>query len=441
MKPMMVDTFEIIVSERVSMKKDEEGNTVQYFNVYTVGGDGNALPKVEKTYQDFKNLELAINNNLRSNDIECPALEKETSGMDLSGWREGSDLETPLTDKINNVKRFCKILGADAALHCEPFYDFFKIPRMQVFYEGRGSEVDTIDKFKSTVVTGAVNDGTSNWNDFEKESTTEYCPYFKVAVMGPPESKEDTDGKGAHNFYKFIVKQLADLDKTLQIEKRYSEFYDLAVKMKSAVTARPPPLPPKLMLKDKHSLQKRGECLEEWLAIALNEKMFFCSDLFNFIGLDETTLARYSQRDIIGVLLDSANFKFSLGDKKSQKSQEESFITFEIRVDIYDNITKDLLDRYKVYRRFKEFDHLHNELKHKFQKNTKQLPELPSKMAYLNILNVNHVDQRQEKLSMYMKQLADYPSIFQTVSFRKFIALDTRKIDNLLSNFKKRSML
>lgn len=439
---MMVDTYNIVVSERINFKKEEDGNTCQYFTVFANAGDDKVFPKVEKTYQDFKNLELAINNNLRSNDIECPALEKENSAIDISGWRESAEQDVPLTEKINNVKRFCRLLGADPALHCEPFYEFFKIPKVQVFYEGRGSEVDIVDKFKSTVVPGSmVTDG--NWNDFEKENTSDYCPYFKVAVLGPPESKEDKgeNSKGSHNYYSFVIKQIADLDKTLQIEKRYSAFYDLAVRMKSAVTARPPPLPPKLMLKDKHSLQKRGEALEEWLAFTLNEKVFFCSDLFNFIGLDEGTLSRYSQRDIIAILLESATFKFSLGDKKSQQSQEESFITFEIRVDIYDNTTKDLIDRYKVYRRFKEFDHLHNELKHKFQKNVKQLPDLPSKMAYLNILNVHNMDQRQEKLQIYLKQLVQYPGIFQTVSFRKFIALDTRKIELLMSNFKKRSQL
>ena len=438
----MVDSYNIIVSERVSMKKAPDGTTCQYYTVYAQTGDDKSYPKVEKTYQDFKNLELAINNNLRSNDIECPTLEKDDSGIDLSGWKDRSDLDVPLTEKINNIKKFCRLLGADSALHCEPFFEFFKIPRVPSFYEGRGSEVDIVDRLKSTV-TGNAPEGSMNWNDFEKESTTDYCPYFRVAVLGPPESKEDKleASKGTHNYYSFIIKQLADLDKTIQIEKRYSEFYDLAVKMKTAVTARPPPLPPKLMLKDKQSLQRRGESLEEWLAVALNEKLFFCSELFNFVGLDQSSLARYSQRDIIAALLEMATFKFSLGDKKSQQSQEESFITWEIRVEIYDSNTKDLIDRFKVYRRFKEFDHLHAELKHKFQKNVKQLPELPGKMAYLNILNANHLDQRQEKLQIYIKQLAEYPGIFQTACFRKFIALDTRKLDVLLSNSKKRSQL
>lgn len=66
----------------------------------------------------------------------------------------------------------------------------------------------------------------------------------------------------------------------INIEKRYSEFYDLAIQMKNLVKSRPPPLPQRMMLKDKNSLQKRGQGLEEWLMIVLNEKMFYCPELF-----------------------------------------------------------------------------------------------------------------------------------------------------------------
>ena len=66
----LVDTFNIVVSERVNMKKDLEGNTEQFFIVHASANADLTYPKVEKTYQDFKNLEMAINNSLRSNDIE-----------------------------------------------------------------------------------------------------------------------------------------------------------------------------------------------------------------------------------------------------------------------------------------------------------------------------------------------------------------------------------
>jgi hypothetical protein len=199
---LVVDSYEIIVSERVSLKRDEDGNACQYYTVFAKANDEKVYPKVEKTYQDFKNLELAINNNLRSNDIECPNLEKDVSGIDLSGWKESGDSEVPLTEKINNIKRFCRSLGADPALHCEPFFDFFKIPRVQSFYEGRNSDVDIMDKLRSTTNPGTHTDGSNIWNDFEKENSSDYCPYFRVAVLGPPESKEDKseNGKGSHNY-------------------------------------------------------------------------------------------------------------------------------------------------------------------------------------------------------------------------------------------------
>lgn len=438
---LLVDSYVIVVSERVNMTEDKEGNKTQYFTVYARTNTDQSYPKVEKTYEDFKNLELAMNNNLRSNDIECPILEQRKSGLDLSSWSNPADRDLPLTEKIQNVKVFCKQLGADPVYHCEPFYDFFMIPRLKTYYEGRNSEVDVVDRLKSTVTDPRMfgENGSSIWNDYCSEITNDYCPYFRVAVMGPPEELEDRSegNKGTHNYFNFIIKQLADLDTTLNIKKRYSEFYDLAVTMKSLVTARPLPLPPKLMIKDKVGLLKRGEALEEWLAITLNEKMFFCPELFSFIGSEQQALARYSKLDIVAALLDSAYFKFNLIDKKSQQSAEESFITWEIIIEVYDSGTKDLIDRYRVFRRFREFDHMHSDLKHKFQKNKKQLPDLPGKMAYLSILSINKTDQRQEKLNNYLRQLAEYPNIFNTVCFRKFIALDSRKIELLINSSSK----
>lgn len=436
---MIIDSYSIVVSERVNMQKNKEGDLVQYFNVYAHSTNDTTYPKLEKTYQDFKNLELAINNNLRSNDILCPSLEGTQSEM--SGWKERSENELSLTEKISNVKRFCKLLGADPALHCEPFYDFFEIPKTVTYFEGRKSDVEfDHNHLKSTVTAHNMAEMNSGWNDFEKEPTNDYCPYFRVAVMGPPEELEvqNEGGKSTHNYFNFIIKQLADLDNTLNFKKRYTEFYDLAVSMKTLVTARPPPLPPKLMLKDKAAMIKRGEQLEEWLAVTLNEKMFFCPQLFSFIGLDQTAMARYSKLDFIAIMLDSVYFKFTLVDKKSQQSSEESFVTWEILVEVYDLGTKDLVNRYRIFRRFREFDHLHSELKHKFQKNIKPLPELPGKMVYLNILSSHKMEQRQEKLQVYLKQLVDYPGIFNTVCFRKFIELDTRKMELLINSCSKK---
>ncbi len=428
------DNYNFVVSDRVNMKKERDGSIAQFFTVYARANNDKNYPKVERTYRDFKSLEVALSNNLRVHDIECPQLERDSIILDLSSQKTGGDYDLPLTDKLSNIKRFLKEISADPALHIEPFYDFFKIPKPETHFEPRVSDVDFSDKLRATIKPETTYSESGVWADYEKQSTVDYCSYFKVVVMGAPVEREDRveGGKTSHHYYCFMIKPLSDPETTLSIEKRYSEFLDLSVQMKTTISSRPPPLPAKLMLKDKHGLQKRGEGLEEWLMIVLNEKIFFCPELFSFIGMDGGSVVRFSNFDTVGALMELIQFKLSITEKKSATNSDESFVLYEIKVLCLNAVTKDKVESYKVFRRFKEFDHLHNELKHKFQKYTKPLPELPGKMSYLNILSKDR-DHRKDKLDMYLRSLCEYPNVFQTISFRKFIDLDARKLDGFLS--------
>lgn len=82
-------------------------------------------------------------------------------------------------------------------------------------------------------------------------------------------------------------------------------------------------------------------------------------------------MVRFSSFDTIAVLMESVNFKLSISDKQSATNSDESFVLWEITVLCYHPLTKDKVDSYKVLRRFKEFDNLNNELKHKFHKYSK----------------------------------------------------------------------
>lgn len=437
-------TYTIIVSERVQMKQEgTSGGFQQYFQVYARTAD-KIYPKVSRTYKDFKSFEVSMSNNLRSSDVECPQLEKRSSLSELpmSERRESSERELPLNDKITNIKQFCKALSADPVFYVDPFFDFFKIPKPTQFedYEEGGrrvSDVDVIDKFKATMKPEVIMEN-HHYIEFEKKNSIDYCIQFKCSVTGPPVEKEDPGelSKKPHNFYTFIIKPLLDLERLITIEKRYSEFYQLALTLKSRVNTRPPPLPPKIMMNDRNNLIKRGDALEEWLNIVSNEKMFYSPELFEFIGLSSDDLAYYSSVDMVSQLLDAYTFKFSLEDKKSITADDESFVLWEINIDIIEIYSKDLADSYKVFRRFKEFDHLHDSLKTKFEKYSKKLPELPGKMGYLNILSQSKVGQRQIKLEGYLQLLAEYPLMFNCMNFRKFIELDTVKIDSLLTSNK-----
>ena len=138
----MTDTFTFVVSDRVAVKKEADGSVAQFFTVYARGSNDKTYPKVERTYRDFKSLEVALNNNLRSNDIECPQLESDSFMSDI-GRRNEAERDPPLTEKINNIRRFCKEISQDPALQVEPFFDFFKIPKADLSEpDHRLSEVD-----------------------------------------------------------------------------------------------------------------------------------------------------------------------------------------------------------------------------------------------------------------------------------------------------------
>lgn len=434
-----MDTYTIIVSDRINKKIEADGSVAQYYTIYAKGSGDNNFPKVERTYKDFKSLEIALSNNLRENDIDCPQLEATTSSfMDNSEWSNGSDKDTSnLNDKLNNIKKFCKAISADPAFHLDPFYEFFQIPKPETDIEGRPSEVD-FDKVPrlSFKIDVSPNERTG-WHEFEKQPNVDYCQYFRVSLIGIPTEREDNteNDKKMHHYYGFNIKSLVETDTLLSLEKRYNQFVELATKMKQSVQSRPPPLPSKLLIKDKSSLAKRGDMLEEWLTVVLNEKMFLCKDVFDFIGLDKGQIPAYSSYDINQQLLSHVKLVYTVVGHRNMKNLDDSFQVWEIKVEAIDNYTKDTLETYMVQRRFKEFDHLYNDLKNKFQKMTKSIPSLPNKLTYLNVLSSSNdqTSQRKSKLELFVRELAAYPNIYQSISFRKFFELNNHKIDLILS--------
>lgn len=459
----LTDFYQIQVSERFTVKTLTDGSTVQYFTIFASQGD-KKYPKIERCYRDFKSLEIAMTNNLRSNDIDCPRLERHTTMTDVSDWSDSSDLATSVTEKIQNIKKFCKAIGSDPNLHIEPFYDFFKIPKPDDEFpedyelERRHSEVEASGSLsralKQTMKPDAAFGGVEGlfWSHkHQSEYIVDFVTHFKVTLLGQPIQKLDpirgSSETKKHNYFAFIVKciiadvgsdrELSTLESSVQVEKRYSEFYDLALQMKDSVKARPPPLPPKIMLKDESNLTKRADALEDWLNLVMNEKMFFCPELYIFLGINPALIPKLSAIDLVQELQNKTKINISVVGNHSVQSSDESYVVWEIQVEILDSGTNDLIDNYRLHRRYKEFDHLHAELRHKFHKLAKDLPQLPSKVSYLNILSSgNKLSQREGKLDTFLKELAKYPNIFQTVAFRKFVDLTTKKITDLLSRTK-----
>lgn len=430
------ETYTIIVSERVTSSRDSSGQEFESFSINARSdSSGQNFPRVLKTYKDFQHLEITMNNNLRSNEIECPSLEPPYNP------------NPTLPEKITYIKKFCKALATDPVLHIDAFYDFFKIPApieeesmhrlSEVEVSERGSDKGLRAGGRGDTLTPVRDEAgylAKEWGTGEQGHISDYCTFFNVSLSGSPVQKEEpANPSKVHHYYIFTIKSVLDPESgSFQIEKRYSEFYELASRLKPLTTTRLPPLPAKLFVKDDRQLHKRGLALLEWLTVVLNENLYYCRELFEFIGLDHSEVVRYNSLDMIKRLKESISFQVSIVGKQSVQNGEDPFIQWEFRLEMLDRNTKDQIDYYKINKRYKEFDVLHENLKQKFQKYGKSLPDLPGKMSYF-LAGQNAVEERQDKLIGYLQKLLVHPSVLQTIDFRKFIKLSTTKIDALVN--------
>lgn len=433
---LMIETYTIVVSEKVLRKPNENGVVNEYFVVYAKSSQGKTGPKIERTYRDFQSFEISLNNEIRGLDIECPSLDggRSTNFSDFSVSRKGEsvgDKDLGFNEKISNIKKFCKLLSKDVHYQSDSFFDFFEIerPEYDIDRYKRDSEIDISDKIHDEEEVSQERSGVlknSLWTDYSLQNTEDYCQYFKVTF------KREIVRKEEHDYYEFTVQSLVELDVVFNVSQRYSSFVQLAQDIKQSTRVRAPPLPPKLFTKDKALLVKRGETLEEWLRLVTNERLFFCRELFEFISADSDSFIKYSTLNQLEDIMERNQVKINIIKHQMANDDIESFVIFEIAVEILQKATMENVASYKIFRRYKEFDSLFHELKLKFKKSNKKVPELPPKHSYLNPLGSDNTEKRQFKLNTFLTDLLAYPDIWNNTCFRKFLHFDSERVTSLL---------
>ena len=254
-------------------------------------------------------------------------------------------------------------------------------------------------------------------------SEKDYCPYFKVNILKYQRAKTG-------EFIEYIINlELTEKpDEYWEISKRYSDFVTIREQLKESLKVLPPKLPKKLvMVTEEEQLAGRRQDLENWLRIVLNEKIYFTPQLFQFVGLN---LSYYE------TLKDEETYSFSNFRAKIEKSEiwmnnNKPYTIYYILVEQKSQSDPKNKKRvYNLYRRFKEFDELHQALEKRFLDPAKKLPELPSK--YNAFSNKTTVDFRQQGLESYLNQLFAYPNIGDSFAFRKFINFK-RPVDSFIT--------
>lgn len=433
---LTIETYTIVVSEKVLRKPNENGVVNEYFVVYAKSSQGKTGPKIERTYRDFQSFEISLNNEIRGLDIECPSLDggRSTNFSDFSLSRKNESMgekDLGFNEKISNIKKFCKQLSKDVHYQSDSFFDFFEIerPEYDIDRYKRDSEIDISDKIQEDEEVSQERSGVmknSIWSDYSLLSTEDYCQYFKVTF------KREIIRREEHDYYEFTIQSLVEQDVVFNVSQRYSSFVQLAQDIKQSTKVRAPPLPPKLFTKDKNLLVKRGETLEEWLRLVTNERLYFCRELFEFINADSDSFIKYSTLNQLEDIMERNLVKINIVKHQMVTDEIESFVIFEIAVEIMEKATMENVANYKVFRRYKEFDSLLNELKLKFKKSNKKVPELPAKHSYLNPLGSDNTSKRQLKLNTFLMDLLAYPDIWNNTCFRKFLQFDSERVASLL---------
>lgn len=253
--------------------------------------------------------------------------------------------------------------------------------------------------------------------NYQKEDTYRFCFYFTIWL----EELKKEDGK---DIYAFTIKPILAPDLEYSIDKRFSDFIRLVDTLKKQVVVRAPSLPNKMIIKDETQLDKRGKELVEWLFIVSNERMFHCESFFEFIGLPKDLRKRLLEFNPLKTIYSEYDFDIGVSGFENAQSQDERFVAFQIRIEIYSKRLQGVVNSYQIKRRYKEFDLLNTHLKRKFKEYKQPLPELPTKLGFLGR---DSTSSRQFKLENYVKLLITYPDIFDSVEFRKFLSLHPEK--------------
>lgn len=173
---------------------------------------------------------------------------------------------TSTEDKVKNLKRFCRAISHDPIFLIPAYYDFFEIPDelqdneknhrvSEISFRPtedlmRGSMMGTSKQASKSLANALGN----NWSDYRNENIDKYCSFFRINLADSIFSK-DTN----HHMFSFQIEGSLDPSISYTVDKRYSDFVTLVELMKSLTKARPPPLPPKIIVvKGDKSIEDRG---------------------------------------------------------------------------------------------------------------------------------------------------------------------------------------
>ena len=434
----LTHNYKMQVDDAFIYKKAIDGINMAKYYVICINIDSQRVSKVERSYEQFIAFESTLKYSLRGTGMEPPSLERGSSEIDFVSSFLNQDNQVGnesqysknVEDEVQNIRLFCKKITNDKQYYTEGFYEFFEIPdHMRINQDdsasggldkSRVSDIRFSDSMNTSIISdisGARETSLMHkWQDFRHESSRKYCMFFLVQLV---KVKKEDEG---HYTFHFEIEGIFCPGLKFTLRKRYSDFVALAKELKNRCNARTPPLPPKhLINKSQDKMNHRGAALRKWLEIVSNEKTFLIFPLLEFMELSENCATKLQNLDPAQVIKRNCKFNISIQGTEQVNLMTETFTLYSINVDVSNKELLRTATGFSFKRRFAEFGELDKQLRTKFQKYKKKLPELPSKIRMTLMGNPILGESRQQSLENYLQALVDYPDVFDSISFRKFL--------------------
>ena len=263
----------------------------------------------------------------------------------------------------------------------------------------------------------------ANRNDMRKMTIRpdkDFCPYIAVQLI---EAKMCSGS--SHYEYRFELSISEHSEGSWYISKRYREFkqlYETLVEKK----LKPPKLPPSRIMNSPQIVQERKVGLTHFLEVLLNEEVYLkCEEVAAFVSLDgeiqRLFLANSEKYDFSDWRAQIAQYRVRLLDDKTPVTE---FIINIFRNGHMEDENSEpdtgasrVKNHYRLYKRFTEFENLHDALEIRFGKDG--LPQLPAK--FNAFFAQTTVESRMKGLEKFLNLLFRFPEVEDCFAFRKFL--------------------
>mmetsp|Transcript_10839 Transcript_10839/g.11842 ORF Transcript_10839/g.11842 Transcript_10839/m.11842 type:complete len:554 (+) Transcript_10839:2-1663(+) len=401
--------------------------------------DNEVYKKIERTYTNFVRLETKLRREAENSwekyshvAMRLPSIQNREFGVDESMLDRYQIIQTrlrALTKFVNEVCDSIEFLTPDVL-------KFLKVDSETTEKIGsirarilRDVEMDHYNSLSSEDSLNTSSPGYSHtykrssksWTGISHKTNSELSDFFDITMCSWKVQRARVD-RVQYLFKVYITKT----DDMLTVRKSYSDFvtFHESIRKNVGSKAHVPTLPRPLRHVMEHYLNEHASLLKFYLSGIINDELYHCRAVFDFLTISETS---FFAKHLMAIWKNNksmtTSFRYTchipLFDTKLEHRGKKPFTVYQLEINVFDRVNGVRMVEGRVFKRYKQFETIHNLLESRFDKD--KVPELPPKS--LNPLNRTPPEERQVALEGYMNKVLQIPGVFSCRGFREWLEL------------------